>query len=145
MGSDRIVSSSPGPAAASRVTSMRWAAISDAALEANASASWTLWVASALASSLRTLSSRVSLTVTSSLARRPARSRASAWQTIDRSRRTVAEMVDAALPSFLHPFAKPTRPAFTVIARGEGALVWDRDGNEYVDAMASLWYCAAGH
>ena len=23
--------------------------------------------------------------------------------------------------------------------------MWDADGNEYVDAMASLWYCAAGH
>jgi putrescine---pyruvate transaminase len=49
------------------------------------------------------------------------------------------------LPAFLHPFAKPTRAGYTVIARGEGALVWDADGNEYVDAMASLWYCAAGH
>ena len=54
-------------------------------------------------------------------------------------------MVDAALPPFLHPFAKPTRATYTVITRGEGALVWDADGNEYVDAMASLWYCAAGH
>jgi adenosylmethionine-8-amino-7-oxononanoate aminotransferase len=54
-------------------------------------------------------------------------------------------MVDAALPPFLHPFAKPTRASFTVITRGEGARVWDADGNEYVDAMASLWYCAAGH
>jgi putrescine aminotransferase len=51
----------------------------------------------------------------------------------------------ADVPPFLHPFAKPTRSSFTVIERGEGALVWDRDGNEYVDAMASLWYCAAGH
>ena len=48
-------------------------------------------------------------------------------------------------PAFLHPFAKPTRATFTVIARGDGALVWDSDGKEYVDAMASLWYCAAGH
>jgi putrescine aminotransferase len=54
-------------------------------------------------------------------------------------------MVDAALPPFLHPFAKPTRASYTVITRGEGALVWDAAGNEYVDAMASLWYCAAGH
>ena len=51
----------------------------------------------------------------------------------------------AAVPPFLHPFAKPTRASFTVIARGEGALVWDADGHEYVDGMASLWYCAAGH
>ncbi len=54
-------------------------------------------------------------------------------------------MPDRALPAFLHPFAKPTRAAFTVIARGDGALIWDTDGNEYVDGMASLWYCAAGH
>ena len=51
----------------------------------------------------------------------------------------------ADLPRFLHPFARPARTDFTVIARGEGALVWDEDGREYVDAMASLWYCAAGH
>jgi adenosylmethionine-8-amino-7-oxononanoate aminotransferase len=47
--------------------------------------------------------------------------------------------------SFLHPFARPTRQDYTIIVRGDGALVWDADGREYVDAMASLWYCAAGH
>ena len=47
--------------------------------------------------------------------------------------------------AFLHPFAKPTRERFTTIARGEGSLLWDADGNEYVDAMASLWYCQIGH
>ena len=51
-----------------------------------------------------------------------------------------------AVPSaFLHPFAKPTRETFVRIVRGEGALVWDSDGNELVDGMASLWYCAVGH
>lgn len=51
-----------------------------------------------------------------------------------------------AVPSaFLHPFAKPTRESFVRIVRGEGALVWDADGNELVDGMASLWYCAIGH
>jgi adenosylmethionine-8-amino-7-oxononanoate aminotransferase len=49
------------------------------------------------------------------------------------------------LPPFLHPFTKPTRQQFISIARGEGAVLWDRDGNEYIDAMASLWYCAVGH
>jgi adenosylmethionine-8-amino-7-oxononanoate aminotransferase len=48
-------------------------------------------------------------------------------------------------PAFLHPFAKPTREQFIPIVRGEGALLWDGDGNEYIDAMASLWYCAVGH
>jgi adenosylmethionine-8-amino-7-oxononanoate aminotransferase len=48
-------------------------------------------------------------------------------------------------PTFLHPFARPTRHDYTVISRGDGALVWDANGREYVDAMASLWYCAVGH
>jgi putrescine aminotransferase len=47
--------------------------------------------------------------------------------------------------AFLHPFAKPTRENFTTIARGRGALLWDADGNELIDAMASLWYCQIGH
>ena len=47
--------------------------------------------------------------------------------------------------AFLHPFAKPTREHFVSITRGDGALLWDTDGNEYIDAMASLWYCAVGH
>ena len=32
-----------------------------------------------------------------------------------------------------------------VIARGEGAVVWDEQGREYIDARAGLWYCAVGH
>jgi adenosylmethionine-8-amino-7-oxononanoate aminotransferase len=47
--------------------------------------------------------------------------------------------------AFLHPFAKPTREQFITIVRGDGALLWDADGNELVDAMASLWYCQVGH
>jgi adenosylmethionine-8-amino-7-oxononanoate aminotransferase len=48
---------------------------------------------------------------------------------------------------FLHPFAKPAADAaaFTTIVRGDGALVWDDGGREYVDAMAGLWYCNIGH
>jgi len=48
---------------------------------------------------------------------------------------------------FLHPFARPAaRPdEFDEIVRGDGARVWDRRGNEYVDALASLWYCTVGH
>jgi putrescine---pyruvate transaminase len=50
------------------------------------------------------------------------------------------------MPSaFLHPFAAPTRETFTTIVRGEGALLWDAAGNELIDGMASLWYCAIGH
>ncbi len=49
------------------------------------------------------------------------------------------------LPAFLHPFARPTKDDFITIVSGHGARVVDRDGKEYVDGMASLWYCAAGH
>jgi len=54
---------------------------------------------------------------------------------------------DDGLPALLHPFAKPSAPAdhFVSVARGEGALVWDRDGKEYVDAMASLWFANVGY
>ncbi len=52
-----------------------------------------------------------------------------------------------ALPSVLHPFAVPVRPAedFLEIVRGEGCRVYDADGRAYLDGTASLWYCAAGH
>ena len=59
---------------------------------------------------------------------------------------TVVGWQNADMPgAFLHPFAKPTRERFITIARGDGALLWDADGNELVDAMASLWYCQVGH
>lgn len=46
---------------------------------------------------------------------------------------------------FLHPFAKPAATDFLCVVRGEGALVWDDAGREYIDAMAGLWYCNVGH
>jgi putrescine---pyruvate transaminase len=51
------------------------------------------------------------------------------------------------VPSVLHPFAVPAKPAeeFLEIVRGEGCRVWDADGRAYIDGTASLWYCAAGH
>lgn len=49
------------------------------------------------------------------------------------------------LPAYLHPFCKPAREDFVTIVRGDGSVVWDRDGNEYVDAMASLWCVNVGH
>jgi len=50
-----------------------------------------------------------------------------------------------AVPRFLHPYARPAREHFVTIVRGEGALVYDADGREYVDAMASLWYMNVGY
>lgn len=46
---------------------------------------------------------------------------------------------------FLHPFCRPTREDFFTIVRGEGAVVWDREGREYIDGMASLWCVTVGH
>jgi putrescine---pyruvate transaminase len=46
-----------------------------------------------------------------------------------------------------HPFAamgKVDGHEF-VIVRGDGALVWDADGNEYIDATAGLWFANVGH
>lgn len=49
--------------------------------------------------------------------------------------------------AFLHPFAKPAKAAedFITLVGGKGALLWDKAGNQYIDGMASLWYCNAGH
>jgi adenosylmethionine-8-amino-7-oxononanoate aminotransferase len=47
--------------------------------------------------------------------------------------------------AFLHPYAHPTRRDFIEIVRGDGAIVEDRAGKRYVDAMASLWYVNVGH
>ena len=55
--------------------------------------------------------------------------------------------MSAQLSPFLHPFACPSAPeeSFLRIVRGKGAEVWDDKGRRYLDAMASLWYAAAGH
>ena len=45
----------------------------------------------------------------------------------------------------LHPFARPAAEDFITIVEGKGARVTDAQGREYVDAMASLWYCNVGH
>ncbi len=50
-----------------------------------------------------------------------------------------------AATAFLHPFTRPAAGDFLTIVRGDGALVWDDEGREYVDGMASLWYCNVGH
>lgn len=47
--------------------------------------------------------------------------------------------------SFLHPFTPPRKDEFVTIIRGHGAVVFDDQGNEYIDGMASLWYCNVGH
>jgi putrescine---pyruvate transaminase len=50
-------------------------------------------------------------------------------------------------PAFLHPYAPPARAAsdFIRIVGGKGATVTDDQGREYIDALASLWYCQVGY
>ena len=50
-----------------------------------------------------------------------------------------------AVPAYLHPFARPAAQDFITIVEGRGARVTDDQGREYIDAMASLWYCNVGH
>ena len=47
--------------------------------------------------------------------------------------------------AFLHAFTPPTQEKFINIVRAKGCTLWDDDGKSYLDAMASLWYCQAGH
>jgi len=49
--------------------------------------------------------------------------------------------------ALLHAFAPPAKPEsdFVNIVRGEGSLVFDDSGKDYVDGLGSLWYCQVGH
>lgn len=49
------------------------------------------------------------------------------------------------VPEFLHPYCRVARDDFITIVRGEGALIWDSNGKEYVDGLASLWCVNVGH
>jgi adenosylmethionine-8-amino-7-oxononanoate aminotransferase len=49
--------------------------------------------------------------------------------------------------AFWHPFANMghVREHALTIVRGEGAVVWDDGGREYVDATGGLWFCNVGY
>lgn len=49
--------------------------------------------------------------------------------------------------TLLHPFTIPTMTEAEMIniARAEGSNLWDTDGKEYLDCLASLWYCQVGY
>ena len=49
--------------------------------------------------------------------------------------------------ALLHPFAPVAKPEsdFVNMVRGEGSIVWDDTGRDYVDGLASLWYCQVGY
>jgi len=63
-------------------------------------------------------------------------------ETTDRARR----LADADTRSIIHPhttIGAPMQPL--IFERGEGALLWDVDGREYVDGTCGLWQCPVGH
>ena len=47
----------------------------------------------------------------------------------------------------LHPFGFAAKPEseFINIVRGSGSVVYDDTGRDYIDGLASLWYCQIGH
>jgi len=46
----------------------------------------------------------------------------------------------------IHPHAVVGAPKPPVVfVRGEGARLWDADGNEYIDGTCGLWVCPVGH
>ena len=56
------------------------------------------------------------------------------------------ELHDLDRAHVVHPHAVVGRPSDPIVwARGEGARLWDTQGNEYVDGTCGLWQCAVGH
>ncbi len=49
------------------------------------------------------------------------------------------------MKSLLQPFAMPASEDFRTLVRADGVRLWDDQGREYIDALASLWYCQVGH
>lgn len=46
----------------------------------------------------------------------------------------------------VHPHQVVGHPVDPVVmVRGEGALLWDSEGREYIDGTCGLWQCAVGH
>ena len=49
--------------------------------------------------------------------------------------------------ALLHPFAEPSKSEadFINIVSADGSVLTGHDGKQYLDGMASLWYCQVGH
>lgn len=54
---------------------------------------------------------------------------------------SVAELTDRYAEALMQTFGRPAR----VLTRGEGARLWDADGNEYLDLLAGLAVNSLGH
>lgn len=56
------------------------------------------------------------------------------------------ELAELDVRSLIHPhttIGAPTPPV--IFERGDGATLWDAEGNQYVDGTCGLWQCAVGH
>ena len=60
--------------------------------------------------------------------------------------REIADLVKTDVAHQIHPqyHVRDHEPP-VIYARGEGALLWDVQGREYIDALSSLWNVAVGH
>ncbi len=49
--------------------------------------------------------------------------------------------------NLLHPFSEPAKSEsdFVNVVSAEGSVLTDDTGKQYLDGMASLWYCQVGH
>ena len=58
----------------------------------------------------------------------------------------MSELADLDRRHVIHPHAVVGAPRPPLVfVRGEGALLWDAEGNEYVDGTCGLWVCPVGH
>ncbi|SFQ79335.1 aspartate aminotransferase family protein [Amycolatopsis rubida] len=59
---------------------------------------------------------------------------------------TTADLAAADRRTLIHPHTVIGDPAEPLLLdRGEGALLWDTDGNQYLDGTCGLWQCPVGH
>ena len=60
--------------------------------------------------------------------------------------REISKLLESDLAHQIHPQYHVRDHAEPVVfVRGEGALLWDIQGREYIDALSSLWNVAVGH
>ncbi|MCH7718077.1 MAG: aspartate aminotransferase family protein, partial [Chloroflexi bacterium] len=65
-------------------------------------------------------------------------------ETVDE--REIAGLLKTDIAHQIHPqFHVRDHQEPVVFVRGEGALLWDVHGREYIDGLSSLWNVAVGH
>ncbi|WIV53493.1 aspartate aminotransferase family protein [Amycolatopsis nalaikhensis] len=66
--------------------------------------------------------------------------------TTDAPASPTAELADLDRRRLIHPHTVIGAPAEPlVLDRGEGALLWDTEGRQYIDGTCGLWQCPVGH